>query len=47
MQPMVVICPGRPDEMSLVENYFNSDIYIPDGKFEKDVNGLAVRKVAK
>ena len=45
MEPMVVICPGRPDEMSLVENYFNSDMYIRDSKFENDVNAHAARKV--
>ena len=45
MEPMVVICPGRPDEMSLVENYFNSDMYIRDNKFENDVNAHAARKV--
>ena len=45
MEPMVVICPGRPDEMSLVENYFNSDMYIRDSKFENEVNGFAARKV--
>ena len=45
MEPMVVICPGRPDEMSLVENYFNSDLYIRDSKFENEVNAYAARKV--
>ena len=44
MEPMVVICPGNPDRMSLVENYFNSDLYTRDDDFENEVIAHATRE---
>lgn len=46
-EPMVTVCPGRPDSLSLVQNYFNSDLYKKDTVFETEVNSLLAKERRK
>ena len=45
--PMITVCQGNPDQISLVTNFFNSPYYKRDAEFEAQINDYVMYLVPK